>query len=134
MAPLDHEQKAEVADMMRTGMNEMKAAVQKGHVDMRVTTEAEIGTQRIHNAEVENKFVEITQSIGAQFTALRAELSAEFDSTKKNVTEVPTLVSGLQEQKQNMLTGIEKHFKEFAVKIGEMAGKLLLPIGNSLVG
>ena len=92
MAPLDHEHKAEVADMIRTGVNEMKAAVQKGHDDLRVTTEAEISTQRIHNTDVENKFVELTQSIEAQFTALRAELGAEFDSTKKDAAEVRTLV------------------------------------------
>ena len=120
MAPLDHEQKTEVADMIRASMNEMKSAVQKGHDDLRVTTEAEISTQRIHNTDVENKFVELTQSIEAQFTALRAELGAEFDSTKNNATEVRALVSGLQEQKQNMITDIEKHFSEFAVKTGEM--------------
>ena len=73
-------------------MNEMKAAVQKGRDDMRVTTKAEISTQRMHNAEVENKFVEVTQSIAAQFTAVRAELGAEFESTKKDAAEVRTLV------------------------------------------
>ena len=60
--------------------------------------------------------MELTQSIETQFTALRIELGAELDSTKKNATEVRTLVSGLQEQKQNMIDDVGKHFKEFEVR------------------
>ena len=82
MAPLDTEQKAEVAELIKTGTNksfaaspgalaEIKVAMQQGHDDMRVTTEAEIKTQRAHNVEVEKKYVELTQSVEAQFTALR---------------------------------------------------------------
>ena len=66
MAPGDPEQRAEVAELIRTGTNEsyaasertlteIKAVMQKGHDDMRVTTEAEIKAQRAHNAEVEKK-------------------------------------------------------------------------------
>ena len=94
--------------MIRTGTNESfaaslaqlavdKAAMQKGQDDMCVTTEAEIKTQRVHNAEVEKKYVELTQSIELQFTALRAELGKEFNSTKKYAVEVRTLVAGFEE-------------------------------------
>ena len=82
--------------MIRTGTNEslaasegamaeIKAAMQKGHDDMRVTTEVEI--------KVEKMYVELTQSIEAQFTVLRAELGTEFDSTNKDAAEIRTLVT-----------------------------------------
>ena len=88
--------------------------------DMRVTTEAEVKTQRVHNAELEKKYVELLQSIQAQFTALRAELGTEFDSTKKDAAEIRALDTGSEEQKRTMIADIEKHFRYFAVKSGEM--------------
>ena len=98
---------------------------------MRVTTEIEIKAQRAHNLGVETKYLELTKNIEAQLTALRVEfnqsetalrleLGAEFHSTKQNAIEVRTLVSGLQEQKQNMIDDVDKHFKEFQEKTGEM--------------
>ena len=87
---------------------------------MRVATEAEIKAQRAHNLEVETKFAEITQSIAAQLTVLRAELFTEFDSSKKDAAETRTLITGFQEQKGAMIADIEKHFGDFATKSGEM--------------
>ena len=103
MAPRDTEQRADVAEMIRTGTNESfaaslaqlaldKVAMQHGHDDMRVTTETEIKNQRVHNAEVDKKYVESKQSIEAQFTVLRAEFGTEFDSTIKDAAEIRTLL------------------------------------------
>ena len=83
MAPLDPEQRAEFAELIRTGttesyaasetaLTEIKAAMQKGHDDMCVTMHAEIKAQRAHIAEVENKYLELTQGVEAQLTALPA--------------------------------------------------------------
>ena len=105
MAPLDPDQRVEVAEMIRTGTNdsfaasawawaEIKVSMQKGHDDISVTTEAEIQTQRAHNFEVEKKYVEFTQNIAAQFAALRAELGTEFDASKKDAAEIHTLITG----------------------------------------
>ena len=69
---------------------------------------------------MDKKYVELTQSIGAQFTALRAELGTEFDSSKNNAAKIRTLVTGFEEQKRTMIVDIEKHFRDFAVKSGGM--------------
>ena len=82
MAPLDPEQRAEVLELIKSGMQEslattekalidIRATTNKGHEDMRVTTEIEIKAQRAHNLEVETKYLELTKSIEAQLTALR---------------------------------------------------------------
>ena len=63
MAPLDQEQRAEVLELIKSGLQESHAATekalteirtstQKGHDDMRVTTEAEITAQRARNLEL----------------------------------------------------------------------------------
>ena len=60
MPQLDPEQRAEVLELMKSGMQEshavkkkalieIRASTQKGHIDIRVTTEAEIKAQRARN-------------------------------------------------------------------------------------
>ena len=142
MAPLDQEQRAEVQEMIKQSHAVMegelvgiRAAANKGHEDMRVTTEAEIEKQRAHNLEVETKYLELTKSIQAQLAALstemnqsridaenalRLELGKEFDNNKKSTAEVQGLVAELQVQKQNMVDGVDKQFMEFQEKSGEM--------------
>ena len=61
----------------------------KGHEDMRMTTEEFVNNQLTRNAEVEKKYVELTRDVEPRFTALRVELSKEFDSTKADAVEVP---------------------------------------------
>ena len=51
---------------------------------------------------------------------MRLELGAEFDTTKQNASEVRSLVLELQAQKQNMIYFVDKQFKEFQEKSGEM--------------
>ena len=78
MAPLDPEQRAEVLEMIKSGVQEphavtekalfeIRASTQKGHDNMRVTTEAEITAQRIRNLEIETKLTEMQNSIASQF-------------------------------------------------------------------
>ena len=106
----------------------IRAAANKGHGDIRVTTEAEIEKQRAHNLEVETKYLELTKSIQAQLAALstemnqsridaenalRLELGKEFDNNnKKSTAEVQGLVAELQVQKQSMVDGVDKQFME----------------------
>ena len=96
MPQLDPEQRAEVLELIKSGMQEpfaatekalteIRASTQKGHDDMRVTAEIEIKAQRAHKLEVETKLVEMEKTIAAQFLTLRVELGAEFDSSKKRI-------------------------------------------------
>ena len=131
MAPLDPEQRAEVLEMIKSGVQEshavtekalfeIRASTQKGHDDMRVTTEAEITAQRARNLEIETKLTEMQNSIASQFLALRTALGAEFDTSKKEAAETRSVITKFQEQKETMIADIEKHFGDFAVKSGEM--------------
>ena len=105
MAPPDQEQRAEVLEMITSGLQEshavtekalteIRASTQKGHDDMRVTIEIEIKAQRAHNPEVETKLVEMEKTIAAQFLTLRVELGAEFESSKKEATETRAVIIG----------------------------------------
>ena len=131
MAPLDPEQRAEVLEMIKVGLQESHAATeqalieirtstQKGHDDMRVTTEAEITAQRFRNLEIETKLMEMQGSIVSQFLVLRTELGAEFDTAKKEAAETRSVITAFQVQKESMIGDIGKHFEEFALKSGEM--------------
>ena len=68
----------EVLELIKSGMQEsyavtekalieIRASTQKGHDDMRVSTEAEIKAQRAHNLKVETKLVEMEKTIAVQF-------------------------------------------------------------------
>ena len=114
-------------ELIKSGVNEsyvasekllakIRTSSEKGHDDMRVTTEEEGKAQRAHNLEVETKLGELVKSIAAQFLSLRADL----ETTAKNTIEVCDLVSGLQEQKKNMIDEVEKHFTECQEKTEEM--------------
>ena len=118
-------------ELIKSGMQEsfaatekaliqIRASTQKGHDDMRVTTEIEIKAQRAHCLEVETKLVEMEKTIVAQFLALRVELGTEFGSSKKESAETRAVITGFQEQKGAMIADIEKHFNEFQEKTGEM--------------
>ena len=118
MAPLDPEQRAEVQSLIKESHavieNELvgvRAATNKGHEEMRVTTEAEIEKQRAHNLEMETKYLELMKGLQAQLAALstelndsrvgaenalRLELGKEFDAGKKSTSEVQGLVAELQ--------------------------------------
>ena len=107
MAPLDQEQRAEVLELIKTGLQEshavtekalvkIRASTQKGHDDLLSTTEIEIKTQRAHNLEVETKLVDMEKTIAAQFLTLRVELGAEFGSSKKEATETRAVITGFQ--------------------------------------
>ena len=101
-------------------MIEIRASTQKGHDDMRVTTDAEIKAQRAHNLEVETKLVEMDKTIAAQFLALRADLGTELDSSKKEAAKTRAVITGFQEQKGAMIADIENHFTEFQEKTGDL--------------
>ena len=138
MAPLDPEQRAEVLEMTKSGLQESHAATEKalidirattnkGHEDMRVTTEIEIKAQRAHNLEVETKLLELTKNIEAQITALRVEfgqsetavrikLGTEFDNAKQNAAELRGLVAELQVQKQNIIDGVDKQLRSSKIR------------------
>ena len=114
MAPLDPEQRAEVLEIIKSGVQESHAgtekalfeiwaSTQKGHDDMRVTTEAEITNQRARNLEIETKLAEIQSSIASQFLALRIELGSEFDTSKKEAAENRLTITMFQEQKDGTL-------------------------------
>ena len=72
------------------------------------------------NAEVEKKYVELTQDIELRFTALRMEFGKEFDSTKSDAVEIRALVAGFEEQKRVMIGEISAHFEVLETKSGEM--------------
>ena len=77
MAPLDPEQRAEVVELIKSGLTEsssqvekvlaeMRTSAQKGHDDLKSTTEFEIKTQRSRNLETEAKIAEMQKIITAQ--------------------------------------------------------------------
>ena len=145
MAPLDSEQRAEVLELIKSGLIEsnalvetaltgIRASAQKGHDDLKSTTEFEIKTQRALNLETETKMAEMQKiiaaqdeklgnmekTIEAQFLELRAELGTEFDQSKKDATETRAVITGFQEQQGAMIADIEKSFDEFREKSSEM--------------
>ena len=130
MAPLDPEQRAEVLEMIKSGLQEPHAATekalieirtstQKGHDDMSVTTEAEITAQRPRNLEIETKLTEMQGSIPSQFLVLRTELGAEFDMAKNEAAETRSVITTFHVQKEFMIADIGKHFEEFAAMVRE---------------
>ena len=133
MAPLDSEQRAEVFELIKSGPIEsnalvetaltgIRASAQKGHDDLKSTTEFEIKTQRALNLETETKMAEMQKIIAAQdeklghmekaieakFLKLREELGTEFDQSKKDATETRAVITGFQEQKGAMIADIEE--------------------------
>ena len=145
MAPLDSEQRAEVLELIKSGLIEsnsqvetalagMRASAQKGHDDLKSTTEFEIKTQRSLNLETETKVAEMQKiitaqdeklgnmekTIEAQFRGLREELGVEFDKNKKDATETRAVITGFQDQKVAMIADIEKSFGDFREKSSEM--------------
>ena len=121
MAPLDQEQKEEVAEMIRLGQirshSEFKAEIAKGNVetlristDMRVTTEEFVKRQLDLNTDVEKRCRELAQDIEDKFAILRQELGTEFASTKANAGEIREMLASFEGQKETTGANIAAHF------------------------